>query len=294
MYARYTEYLRDLMMNKETAEALNRALSTYPLYKAKNDYDLIPSREELNKKILNHYKYREIGFETIGRFLDALQITMEEIMPLYNERFKTVEIMADLPNPFDNVDVIEEYIEESEGETTSESSGTNKDTSKRTGSGSAKSSDEASSETSNTATSSSESEQTMNGKSVKSETPQDNIANISSKNIDNITYADNVEWNKNEASNNDTSTSSGTATATSTSSSNSSSSSNENVENNGETNSNSSGTTKHKTQHTFTKKGNQGVNTYAHDMIEFRKAIIDVVNEIINDTRLNELFMNIF
>ena len=44
-------------------------------------------------------------------------------------------------------------------------------------------------------------------------------------------------------------------------------------------------------EHTYTKIGNQGVNTYAHDMNEFRTSIIDVVNEIINDKRINDLFM---
>ena len=66
MYARYTEFLRDLMRDEHTSKALDAALSTYPLYQGKNTYDQIPTREELNRKLLNHYKYREIGFE-IGR-----------------------------------------------------------------------------------------------------------------------------------------------------------------------------------------------------------------------------------
>ena len=45
-------------------------------------------------------------------------------------------------------------------------------------------------------------------------------------------------------------------------------------------------------RHTLTRKGNQGVNTYAHDMIEFRNAIIDVDMMIIND--LNCLFLGVY
>ena len=45
---------------------------------------------------------------------------------------------------------------------------------------------------------------------------------------------------------------------------------------------------------TYTKKGNQGVNTYAHDMIEFRTSIIDVVTQIIDDKRIKNLFMQVF
>jgi hypothetical protein len=44
--------------------------------------------------------------------------------------------------------------------------------------------------------------------------------------------------------------------------------------------------------HTTTKKGNQGVNTYAHDMIEFRQSIIDVDMMIIAD--LNCLFLGVY
>lgn len=44
--------------------------------------------------------------------------------------------------------------------------------------------------------------------------------------------------------------------------------------------------------HTFTKKGNQGVNTYAHDMIEFRQSFINVDMMIINE--LNELFLAVY
>lgn len=45
-------------------------------------------------------------------------------------------------------------------------------------------------------------------------------------------------------------------------------------------------------EHEYTKKGNQGVNTYAHDMIEFRGSIIDVDMMIIND--LNDLFILVY
>ena len=44
--------------------------------------------------------------------------------------------------------------------------------------------------------------------------------------------------------------------------------------------------------HTLTRKGNQGVNTYAHDMIEFRQSIIDVDRQIIDD--LNDLFLMVY
>lgn len=242
IHAKYTEVLKNLLDNPEAKAAIDKALSTYPLYKPEKVYDLVPDREELNNRLLNHYKYREIGFETVGRFLDELQITMSEIMPRYNELFKTVVTMAELPSPFDNVDVTETF-----SETRTENGGT---------------------ETSSTASDTTTTNNTVgsDSKQVQAQTPQGSI-NIPAKNIDTVPYADQVNWGKDNSNSNGTSTSNGETTT---------STANE-----------STGTT----EHTYTKKGNQGVNTYAHDMLEYRTAIIDVVDQIVNDPRINELFM---
>lgn len=45
-------------------------------------------------------------------------------------------------------------------------------------------------------------------------------------------------------------------------------------------------------KHTLTRKGNQGVNTYAHDMIEFRQSFINVDMMIIGELR--DLFLLIY
>lgn len=49
-------------------------------------------REFLNKKILNHYKFREIGFETPAMFRDRLNTKLDEIMPLYNQYYNTLSL----------------------------------------------------------------------------------------------------------------------------------------------------------------------------------------------------------
>ena len=265
MYARYTVQLRDIMVNESSKPALEKALSTYPLYSNEKTYDLIPSREQLNTKLLNHYKYREIGFETVGRFLDELQITMEEIMPRYNELFKTVVTMAELPSPFDNVDVIERTTEtrthsgvsssEQSASSTSESSGTASETSSGTAS------------------------QTANGKHIESDTPQDSLS-VGTTGINQVDYASKAQWNEdklqNDSSGESTRSTTENGTGTSTASGTGTSESTDTVE------------------HTYTKTGNQGVNTYAHDMNEFRTSIIDVVEQIINDNRVAELFMMVY
>lgn len=45
-------------------------------------------------------------------------------------------------------------------------------------------------------------------------------------------------------------------------------------------------------RHTLTKKGNQGVNTYAHDMIELRQTFLNVDLMVINE--LNDLFLRVY
>jgi len=243
--AKYTVVLHTLMNDQTVKEQLDQALSAYPLYKPEKVYDLIPTREQLNDRLLNHYKYREIGFETVGRFLDELKIAMGEIMPRYNELFKTVETMANLPSPFDNVDVVETFEEQKTNASTSETSSTASD----------------SATTSGTASS--------YNKHVNSKTPQDGIS-IPAEGIDAVNYADEAQWNK------DSSTSGGSSSSS------------------GETSANASNEGTETTTHTYTKKGNQGVNTYAHDMLEFRTQIIDVVDQIVNDRRIRELFMLVY
>lgn len=263
-YAHTTVVLKSLIENEQTYPLLNKALSTYPLYVGKKEYDLIPTREQLNKKFLDHYKYREIGFETVGRFLDELEITFNEIMPYYNELFKSVEIMADLENPFDNVDIVEKLEQKTtnrgtnSGETTSEQSASNSE------------------ESSNTSESSGESSNSNSGKLKRkySDTPQNNVDDI-----DNYLTNYTDEETTNNGTSNDSSNTKGSSSTSGESSANSK------VNNTGST------TSEGELEHTFTKKGNQGVNTYAHDMNEFRTSIIDVVDKILNDKRVNELFM---
>lgn len=287
MYARYTEYLRDLMLNEHTKPLIDRALSTYPLYQSQNTQlmDLIPTREVLNEKLLNHYKYREIGFETVGRFLDELEITMKEIMPRYNELFKTVEIMAEVPSPFDNVDIVETFEQETTQNASTQGTSSQSDTSSQTGTNSQTVNTSAETEGTSTDTAS----KTENMKSLESDTPQNEI-NVGTKNISNVSYASQANWGENTVSETESKTNSDSTSSESTSNGTSS------TEENSSSEASSSGTSESNAtvKHTFTKKGNQGVNTYAHDIKEFRTTIIDIVDQIIHDRRIGELFMLVY
>lgn len=190
--ARYTEVLDNLLYYPDTREAITQAMSTYPLYET--DPDLVrtygtaykvPTREELNNKILNFYRFREIGQETVGRWLFELETALNEIMPKYNQLFYSAD--QDF-NPIYNVDY------------------------KKTIMGS----QNANSNTTSTGSDSSTNEEYT--KNVNAKTPQD-LLNISNTGIDNVNYADDASWGKASGS------TSGTNTTTGNSSSNGSTSS---------------------------------------------------------------------
>lgn len=157
------------------------------------------------QKVIDHYYTRQIGFETVGRFIQKFRTRIKEIMPRYIRYYKTVEIMDNLEDPFGNLDVTETFREDS--------SGTNKGSSD------------------------------LEHKFAN--TPQGQIENI------------------------------------------------EHFMTEGSKDANSSeGEYQSSVERTFTRKGNHGVNTYAHDMIEFRESIIDVDMMIIHD--LSDLFLAIY
>lgn len=245
--ARYTEVLYNLLNNQRVKSKIDEKMSTYPLYQSTSQHEynipnIVPTREELNNKILNYYKYREIGFETVGRFLDELETSLKEIMPYYNQLFFSAD--QDY-NIIYNVDY------------------------KRT-------IDRTNDRTNNTNTSATtNSETNTNGnseswdKSVTSDTPQSELS-ITNRNIDNVNYANNVNWNHTSAE--DSGTTEGNSTTTGTGR---------------ETENTVEGTVE-------TTKGNFGV-TSAQDLIKkYREIIINIEQQIINDPRIQELFMLVY
>lgn len=226
--ARYTEVLYNILNNDSTKELINNALLTYPLYVSHKNYeymnipDLIPTRKEINEKLLNHYKYREIGFETVGRFIEELEITMNEIMPYYNQMLYSID--QDFDVIFNvNYERTKNRANETSGEVSTENSLTNTD------------------------------------KNIMSNTPQGELT-ITANNIDNVNYADNVAWSKN----------------TSDSSGSSSSTGNENEVT------------------TETVRGNYGTVSAQELILKYRETIINIVDMIINDRKIKDLFMNVY
>lgn len=81
--SKYTTELRWVIEN-----GYDLQLNEYPIFD--ENY-----REELNQKIINHYYFREIGFETVGLFRFYLKQTMNEIMPYYNQLYESALLEID-------------------------------------------------------------------------------------------------------------------------------------------------------------------------------------------------------
>ena len=92
-------------------------LNEYPIFD--EDY-----RETLNNLILDNFLMDEIGFETPALFRHYLKTKLNEIMPYYNILYKAQFDMINNSNPFDNVNLREEFERTIEQDTTSSGSST--------------------------------------------------------------------------------------------------------------------------------------------------------------------------
>lgn len=90
----YTTELRHIVES-----GFDLKLTDYPIFD--EDY-----RPDLNRKIIDHFYFREIGFETAGLFANRLRVRLNEIMPYYNQLYKSALLEFD---PLNN-----EHSEETE------------------------------------------------------------------------------------------------------------------------------------------------------------------------------------
>ena len=88
--------------NEQIAEAAPKIFDNYPIFSEEH-------RAELNKKILKHFYFREICSETYAQWKFYLNRELEEIMPYYNELFKSQDIFDGIATKdlFNNINVQE-------------------------------------------------------------------------------------------------------------------------------------------------------------------------------------------
>ena len=145
------------------------------------------NKEQFETQILNHYLMRRIGYETVTAFRIALDVKLNEIMPMYNKMFDSLE----------NWNIFED------GETTTRAGNENRKNI---------------TENSNINTSTNDSTNQLNNTSSThnedisdnrtSDTPQSKLENVKDG-----SYVTNYQYNTINRSSNDTSNSNGTSTS---------------------------------------------------------------------------------
>jgi hypothetical protein len=83
------------------------------------------AKKAFERKVVEHYYFRQIGSETVGRFKHELRAKMREIMPYYKQLYESVELMANVGDPFEAYNLTETFTKT----TTGKASGTSEDVS---------------------------------------------------------------------------------------------------------------------------------------------------------------------
>ena len=235
-------------------------IKTDPLIKnVLENYEIFDEnyRPTLNNKILDHYAYEEIGLETPALFAHYLKVRLNEIMPKYNKLYESEILKFD---PLSNYNMVENFENENNTESTGSTDSSNNTTT-----------NSSSSATNNLTGNSSDSEIK---KEVQQNTPQGRIAE---QTIENYDYATTQVLSSDNNSNQHTSSS------TSESSDNTS----RNSTNNATNENNAHSTT------AYVKKivGNKGIN-YTTLFTQFVNSFVSIDKLIIDE--LSDLFMGIY
>lgn len=285
-------------------------------------------RNVLETKILKHYYTREIGLETVGLWKLKLDTKLNEIMPFYNQLYKS-ELLEF--NPLYDVDLTRDHTlnrsEQTEqtgtetadatknGTVDTTTSGTKTETSRENidVSENQETEQNSKSDTDIKNTTGSTSEETATGTKTHydkySDTPQGSL-----QNVQNDTYLTNArmvndndtQTGKTTVSGSDTSTGSTTADTSTTTNSTSETTHTGNTtdETSGTQNTTSADTEKRNTTQTANKeltslddylehvKGKNGGVSYSAMLNEFRTTFLNIDMQVINE--LSDLFMNLW
>lgn len=213
-------------------------------------------RSQLCKKILKHFYTREIGAETVGLWKMWLNQRMDEIMPYYNQMYKSAELEF---NPFDDVNV-----------TTTGNRDTNRseDKARNSSSNDVRTDDLKTSVTTNVTTND-------NGESwtLENDTPQGGLSGI-----DNWNYLSKATKNQNSDTTSSNSTSNGSNTGTQ-----------KNDRSGNETENN---TGKENTVYSDVIKGKRGSVSYSKLLQEYRETMLNIDMMIIDE--LQDLFLKLW
>ena len=241
-------------------------------------------RNVLCTKILKHYYTREICEETVGLWKLRLNTRLNEIMPYYNQLYKS-ELLEF--NPFYDVDI----TTKNDGNKTENTRTSETDTEDRSGSGDSNRESNDSSNTKNSTTNTFTNNYNTTNKDTQkdlySDTPQGSLTNVENETY--LTNARKVANDKTEVGNNTGAGNSNDDTEykdTFSEESYNSYSENTSRSKNGSTNLTSTDA------YVQTIKGKNGGTSYSKLLDEFRKTFINIDMQIIDN--LNDLFFGLW
>lgn len=280
----YTEF--------EYTDATWRALGldAYPIYDESH-------RDRLNSMICDHFYMREIGAETVSLFRLFLRRTMNEIMPYYNDLYRSAELIVD---PLREIDVTtthdwqENEVSSLTSDQSTQSSANDKttDTLDQT-----VATEETVSRTrTDTSTGTVKVDQDGSSNSIYSDTPMSMVQDDGGTLIEGGSYATNATFDK--------STNDSTTTNDLTNASDGNDKTNGTVDTDSTRDTTSTRSDSSQTNRTDSGKndttGNRTENESGHRssqsslVLEYRRAIINVDQMILGDPELNSCFMCVY
>ena len=233
-------------------------------------------RSILEKKILRHFYTREIGFETVGLWQMNLETKLNEIMPLYNQYYKSTLLEY---NPLIDIDLYTKadtnFNSKSTGDATSKSDSTSNGTDNIT------TGNDSTEKTTNNSTRSNEGTSTDYDK--YSDTPQGSLTNVK-----NDRYLTNARMKDGSHEDSTTENSSSSATAKTTGETHGTSSNTSKINSNTKSN-NEINNINDYLQHI---SGKTGSKTYPQMIKEYRDIFLNIDMMIIGE--LEELFFQLW
>lgn len=273
-------------------------------------------RGVLCRKILKHYFTREICEETVGLWKLRLDTRMNEIMPYYNQLYKS-ELLEF--NPLYDVDITRSGSKEntakdnesvdstrvgtgsSETDTTGKTTNTN--TSKETNESTSNGTNEGTNNTTNESSTTSESTDNKTERDLYSDTPQGALTNV-----ENETYLTNARKKLGEGTKSDTGSSTGTTNVTVTGKDSNTTTGEVDVSASGETNQEGNSATNYTNNDTFNSSqvknaestedylesvsGKQGGASYSKMLMEYRDTFLNIDMQVID--ALSDLFFGLW
>ena len=90
-------------------------------------------KETFEQKIIDHYRFRQIGQETVGRWLHYFRTRIREIMPYYVQLYEFEAKWFNVDDPLESYNLTETFQQESHGSGTQNTTGTSENTSESSG-----------------------------------------------------------------------------------------------------------------------------------------------------------------